>query len=194
MRTSVVGGQLAGPDGLVAADLLCEDGVIAAITAPGGTGPADEIVDARGHVVFPGFIDPHVHSRDPGSLAKEDFAHSTKAALMAGVTTVFEMPNAVPPVTNVNVLRDRAERHESAAHTDFGLWGQALGAENVDDLPGLYDAGVVGVKVFWGYALDRESKRLVYNTGTSGRTQWCQPRTRVRCSRSSRRRAGWVDL
>ena len=73
------------------------------------------------------------------------------------------MPNAVPPVTDVPSFRRRAEEHGAVAHVDFGLWGLSLGTANIGDLPGLFAEGAVAVKLFWGYALDKESKRLVYN-------------------------------
>jgi allantoinase len=66
--------------------------------------------------------EPHVHSRDPGLTHEEDFAHSTRAAAAGGVTTVLEMPNAIPPVTSAAVFEERAAQHTRAASVDFGLW------------------------------------------------------------------------
>ena len=77
MRTVVRGGTLVTPQGLVEADLLCGDGVVEAWVDRGAAVEADERVDATGLLVFPGFIDPHVHSRDPGNTHKETFHHST---------------------------------------------------------------------------------------------------------------------
>jgi len=162
VRLLVTGGTLVTGAGTLDADVLCEDGRIAAILERGAAVPADERLDAAGLLVFPGFIDPHVHSRDPGITSKEDFAHSTAGALAGGLTTLFEMPNAVPPVTTAEIFEQRAREHAQVASVDFGLWGQAIGAENLDDLGGLVAAGAVGVKLFWGYALDRATKRLVY--------------------------------
>lgn len=144
-------------------DVICEDGVIAALERSGSSSRADEVIDATGMLVFPGFIDPHVHSREPGLTYKEDFSHSTRAAASGGVTTILEMPNAVPPVSDVATFHDRASQHERTAFVDFGLWGLSLGAANFAEIRGLFDAGVVAVKLFWGYALHRETKQLVYN-------------------------------
>lgn len=163
MRLLIANGTLVSESGTLRADLLCEDGLIKAILGDTHGIACDERYDAAGQLVFPGFIDPHVHSRDPGQTAKETFAHSTAAALASGVTTVLEMPNAVPPVTTVDLFRERAAAHEEHAWTDFGLWGQALGSANTSEIAGMFAAGAVAVKLFWGYALDRESKRLVYN-------------------------------
>jgi dihydroorotase len=164
MSLLVRGGMVVSPEGRRAADVLCEDGAIAAVLEPGSEVAADEVVDATGLLVFPGFIDPHVHPRDPGDTHKEDFAHASRAAAAGGITTLLVMPNAVPPVTDVASFRRRAEEHGAVAHVDFGLWGLSLGMANIGDLPGLFAEGAAAVKLFWGYALDRQSKRLVYNT------------------------------
>ncbi len=163
MRIRISNGTIVTPSGRFQADVVCQDGVIAALAEPGRGGAADEVIDASGRLVFPGFIDPHVHSRDPGLTEKEDFAHSTRAAAAGGITTICEMPNAVPPVTDVQVLRDRAAQHSEVASVDFGLWALSLGPENLDEVPRLIEAGAVGVKLFWGYALHRTTRQLVYN-------------------------------
>lgn len=163
MRLVVRGGTVVTPQGSFESDLVCEDGIIGAVAAPGRAPDADQVIDATGLLVFPGFIDPHVHSRDPGLTEKEDFAHSTRAAAAGGITTLLEMPNAIPPVSDAAVFHERAAQHAKVAAVDFGLWGISLGAENLEDLPALVEAGAVGVKLFWGYALHRETKQLVYN-------------------------------
>jgi dihydroorotase-like cyclic amidohydrolase len=67
-----------------------------ALVARGEPSRGEEVIEANGLLVFPGFIDPHVHSRDAGLTGKEDFAHSTRAAAAGGVTTILEMPNTIP--------------------------------------------------------------------------------------------------
>jgi dihydroorotase-like cyclic amidohydrolase len=165
MRLHLTNGQLVTPAGLLHGDLLCEDGLISGVLDAGTKVDADERYDAAGKLVFPGFIDPHVHSRDPGLSHKEDFEHSTRGALTGGTTTVLEMPNAVPPVDSVEVFEQRREQHQRSAWTDFGLWGLALGEANLDQIGPLFEAGAVAVKLFWGYALHRETRALVYNLG-----------------------------
>jgi allantoinase len=175
MRLHITGGTLVTGAGTTRADVLCEDGRIAALLEPGQPVAADERCDATGLLVFPGFIDPHVHSRDPGITTKETFAGSTAGALAGGLTTIFEMPNAVPPVTDAEVFEQRAREHARVASVDFGLWGQALGEANLGDLGGLVAAGAVGVKLFWGYALDRATKRLVYTYADASPEEVIQP-------------------
>jgi dihydroorotase len=163
LKLTVRNGTVVTPQGSYEADVECEDGRITALEAPGRSSGSDEEIDASGLLVFPGFIDPHVHSRDPGLTEKEDFAHSTRAAAAGGVTTVLEMPNAIPPVSDVPTFRERAEQHARVASVDFGLWAISLGAENLGEIPALVEEGAVGVKLFWGYALHRQTKQLVYN-------------------------------
>ncbi|WP_157988056.1 dihydroorotase [Jiangella endophytica] len=163
MRVVVTGGDLVTEQGPIPADLLLADGRVEAWLDRGSAVVADERVDAAGLLVFPGFIDPHVHSRDPGHTHKETFHHSTLGALCGGTTTVLEMPNAVPAVTDVATFEARRAAHAAHAWTDFGLWGMALGPANLDQIALLHGAGAVAVKFFWGYALDKETKGLVYN-------------------------------
>ncbi len=163
MKLVVRNGTVVSPQGRYPADIVCEDGRIEALFAPGEAPGGEEEIEATGLLVFPGFIDPHVHSRDPGLTEKEDFAHSTLAAAAGGVTTILEMPNTIPPVTDAGTFCERAENHARVAAVDFGLWGLSLGKENLEELPGLVKEGAVGVKLFWGYALNRRTKQLVYN-------------------------------
>jgi allantoinase len=137
------------------------------ITSIGNLGEAlaAQVYDASGKHVFPGFIDEHVHSRDPGLTHKEDFAHSTKSAAAGGITTIFEMPNSVPPVTDAKSFHSRVEEIEPKAFVDFGLWAMVNGDFNTKELPALSEAGVIGFKLFWGYALNKETMALVYSFG-----------------------------
>jgi len=100
-------------------DILVEDGKIAAI---GKKLPAAgaEIVDVKGLVVTPGLIDMHVHFREPGQEAKEDFESGSRAAAAGGFTTVAVMPNTKPVVDSsilVNGLKERA-RQASVMHIE----------------------------------------------------------------------------
>lgn len=162
-RLLVKNGSVVTPDGIQQVDILCEDGKIAALLDRGVQVDSDETIDVAGHIVYPGFIDPHVHSRDPGATEKEDFAHSTLGALMGGVTTILEMPNAVPPVESVAVFEQRRREHEPNAWVDFGLWGLSVGESNLDQLGPLVEAGAVAIKLFWGYSLRKDTRQLVYN-------------------------------
>src|SRR2546421_2164874 len=101
----IKGGPLIDPAAKINApmDILLRDGRVAEIAMPNKIrGSADEKFDARGLVVAPGFIDLHVHLREPGQAYKETIATGTSAAAAGGFTSVCTMPNTVPVV-------DRAE-------------------------------------------------------------------------------------
>src|SRR5712675_2433466 len=110
---------------------------------------AGEILDARGLHVLPGAIDVHVHFRDPGYAHKEDFATGTAAAAFGGVTTVFDMPNTIPPTGTAEVLADKHRMAAASAHVDFGLYG-LLGEDTIAHVPALVEGGVIGFKLYMG--------------------------------------------
>ena len=85
------------------ADVLVENGVIKKI-APKLTIKADRVIDASNCYVMPGFIDMHVHLRDPGMEHKETVETGVRAAVHGGFTTVVAMPNTKPVVDNGDVV------------------------------------------------------------------------------------------
>jgi dihydroorotase len=97
----IKGGYLIDPAAKINApmDVLLRDGRVAEVAAPNKIrGGADEKLDARGLVVAPGFIDLHVHLREPGQGYKETVASGTAAAAAGGFTSVCTMPNTAPVV------------------------------------------------------------------------------------------------
>src|SRR6185312_7214189 len=89
------GGTVATPGGISQADIGVTGGRIAAIGSLSNAKAAD-IFDARGLHVLPGAIDTQVHFREPGNEHKEDLSTGSLAAVLGGVTAVFEMPNTAP--------------------------------------------------------------------------------------------------
>ncbi|MDI3257283.1 MAG: allantoinase AllB [Kyrpidia sp.] len=156
------GGRIVTPRETFAGDVGVVDGKISVLGHLAGAS-ASRVYDASGKYVLPGLIDEHVHSRDPGLTHKEDFAHATRAAAAGGITTVLEMPNCIPPVVDAESFQSRVWEIAPKAFVDFGLYGMVLGDENAGALPGLAEAGVVGFKLFWGYALNRKTRALVYD-------------------------------
>ncbi len=84
-------------------DLLIEDGKIAEIKTA-LSAKADQIIDAKGCFVMPGFIDLHTHLRDPGFEEKETIETGALAAAKGGFTTILAMPNTSPVVDNADVV------------------------------------------------------------------------------------------
>lgn len=143
------GGQVVTADAVFAASVAIDGGVIVAVGADELMPPARETLDARGLHVLPGAIDVHVHFRDPGYPHKEDFASGTAAAAFGGVTTVFDMPNTIPPTGTAEVLAAKQKMAAEKAHIDFGLYG-LLGEDTIAHVPALIDGGVIGFKLYMG--------------------------------------------
>lgn len=143
------GGQVVTPDGVARADIGVTAGRIAAVgEVPAGAG-AEEI-DARGLHVLPGVIDAHVHFREPGLTRKEDFVTGSRAAVLGGVTAVFEMPNSDPATVSAELLADKMSRAQGRMACDYAFYvgGTAENADSLSELERL--PGCAGVKIFMG--------------------------------------------
>lgn len=77
-----------------------------------------EVIDASGLVAAPGFVDTHVHFREPGQTHKEDIASGAAAAAAGGFTTVVMMANTAPPVDNAEALTANLRRGEATGIQD----------------------------------------------------------------------------
>ena len=143
------GGKVVSPDSVIEASVAIKDGLVLAVGADAAMPQARESLDAKGMHVLPGAIDVHVHFRDPGYPHKEDFASGTIAAAFGGVTTVFDMPNTIPPTGNAEILAAKHKIAASKAHVDFGLYG-LLGEETIAQVPELIAGGVIGFKLYMG--------------------------------------------
>jgi dihydroorotase len=147
------GGRVVTPDSVLAASVAIKDGAILSVGAAGAMPPARETLDASGLHVLPGAIDVHVHFRDPGYPHKEDFASGTIAAAFGGVTTVFDMPNTIPPAGTGEILAAKHQIAAAKAHVDFGLYG-LLGEDTIAHVPELAK-GVIGFKLYMGNTFGR---------------------------------------
>jgi allantoinase len=146
-RTVIAGGTVATDSAVLAADVVIQDGRIAALTEPGAGGRADELIDASGLFVLPGAIDMHAHFEDPGHTEREDFTTGTMSAAAGGITTVFEHPLTYPPVTTVELYREKREMARRKVVVDFALWG-ALTAPSIPAIAGQWAEGAMGFKAF----------------------------------------------
>jgi allantoinase len=130
------------------ADVGLRDGRIVAVAAYGGLEAAEVVELADDEVLLPGLVDTHVHVNEPGRTEWEGFASATRAAAAGGVTTIVDMPlNSIPPTTTVAALEEKRGVAEGQAYVDVGFWGGAV-PDNLDDLAGLHEAGVLGFKCF----------------------------------------------
>lgn len=129
-------------------DILLRDGRVAEIAPPNKIkAGADQKVDARGLIVAPGFIDLHVHLREPGQTHKETIATGTEAAAAGGFTSVCTMPNTVPVVDSAEWVRWLAHRDRGAIVNVFAIAAATQGSQGVSltNFAELQSAGAVAV-------------------------------------------------
>ena len=160
----LLGGKVVTPSGIVQADIGVRGERIAAIGAF-AQASAVETFDVRGLHVLPGVIDTHVHFREPGNLEKEDMETGSRAAVLGGVTGVFEMPNTNPPTTTRLLVEDKLKRARERMYCDHAFY---IGA-SMENIGALFQLerlpGVAGVKAFLGSStgsllLDKEEAIL----------------------------------
>jgi dihydroorotase len=142
-------GTVVNHDGVGQRDVGVRAGRIAFI---GDLSAADagEVIDCTGLHVLPGVVDSQVHFREPGLIHKEDLETGSRAAVLGGVTAVFEMPNTNPLTTSETMLADKVARASGRMHCDFAFWvgGTHENARDVSELERL--PGAAGIKVFMG--------------------------------------------
>jgi len=128
-----------------AKNILIKNGKISKITNKGPK--AEKTIDAKGNFVLPGLIDCHVHFREPGLAHKEDFLTGSMAAAKGGVTTIFDMPNTLPPTTTIDALEQK-RRLAAKSIVNYGL---IFGA-TMDNIPDIKKAkNIAAVKLYMDY-------------------------------------------
>ncbi|WP_185983067.1 dihydroorotase [Aureimonas mangrovi] len=147
--TVLKGGTVVNQDGEGVRDIGILNGRIAQIGSIEASA-AGEVVDCTGLHILPGVIDSQVHFREPGPTHKEDLESGSRAAVLGGVTSVFEMPNTDPLTTSESALADKIARASGRMHCDFAFWvgGTRENAADVGELERL--PGAAGIKVFMG--------------------------------------------
>ena len=142
-------GTIVNHNGIGDGDVAIKDGKIVGV-GDFKTATADKVIDAKGLHILPGVIDTQVHFREPGNEYKEDLETGANAAVLGGVTGVFEMPNTNPTTSTNAALADKIKRATGRMSCDFAFYAGATG-ENIDELPDLeHQLGCVGIKVFMG--------------------------------------------
>lgn len=141
------GGTIVSSLGRSIADVGIVGGRIARVGDLGDAKTASRL-DAHGLHVLPGVIDSHVHMREPGNEHKEDLESGTRAAVLGGVCTVFEMPNTNPPTVDAAALADKVSRSQGRTWANTAFY---IGAtpDNLEELGALEQLpGCSGVKLF----------------------------------------------
>ena len=111
---------------------------------------SSKVYDATDKVVLPGIIDTQVHFREPGSTDAEDLESGSRAAVLGGVTSLFEMPNTNPPTANLIEFDKKLKAAKNRMHSNYAFYFGAT-PDNTDQLADLKNVeGCCGVKLFAG--------------------------------------------
>ena len=138
------------PDGASAADVVVQDGVIAAVLDHEEFDAQDDadVTDLGDLVLMPGLVDTHVHLNEPGREEWEGFASGTKSARAGGVATLIDMPlNSSPVTTSTSRLESKRTSARGKLSVDVGFHAGLI-PDNADRIATVIEAGAVAVKVF----------------------------------------------
>jgi len=177
------------PGGLARTSVAIAGGRIAAL---GADGPAARTIDCTGLLILPGVIDTQVHFREPGLTHKEDLESGSRAAVLGGVTAVFEMPNTSPNTDTADALADKLARAKGRMWCDHAFYAGATheNAESLAELEML--PGCAGVKLFMGASTgnllvaDDEGLRRAVASGRRRMAIHCEDEPRMQERRNFR--------
>lgn len=155
-------------------DVLIEGGVFKKIGLPGefsGKKTAERI-ESEGRYLIPGFIDPHVHVREPGYSYKEDWDSCSRAALKGGAVAIFDMPNNREPVVDERTIRTKRDIAIQKSYVNFGLY-IALTDTNTETVSALRVQRLIcGVKIY----LSKTTGNITVRSEDSLLRVFCQPK------------------
>lgn len=142
---------------LISADLLLQSGKISRIASQIGPEAGWNVIDCNGMLVTPGFIDPHVHLREPGFTDKETIRTGSRAAVKGGYTTVFAMPNVSPCPDTPQRMADMVLRAQDAP-LDVRFYAPLSAGEKGEELTDFRELKETGA-----VALSDDGKGLQHN-------------------------------
>ena len=114
------------------ADIGISEGIIKSVGKIEKTSN-EKILDVNNLAILPGVIDTQVHFREPGSTDVEDLESGSKAAVLGGVTSVFEMPNTNPPTSNQTEFNKKLSLAKNRMFSNYAFYFGAT-PQNIDDL------------------------------------------------------------
>ena len=152
-RIAICNADIVNEGRIFKGSVLVEDDRIAQITEYGkgneGFTNVDNEFDASGLLLFPGFIDTHVHFREPGLTHKADIFSESRAAVCGGVTSVCEMPNTKPPATTAELIDEKYRIAAKNSAVNYAFFAGATN-DNFEELMRLDYSKIPGIKVFMG--------------------------------------------
>ena len=150
--------KLIGKDGEYSIGV--DEGKITEISRGNLTG--DKVIDIKSNYLLPGFIDPHVHFRDPGLVQKEDFKTGSLAAAHGGFATVIDMPNTLPKTNTYKALKDKINIAKSKSSVNFYL---QAGHNSLDEMTKMMELNPISFKVFMDLETNENLEEIFQNLG-----------------------------
>ena len=150
--------KLIGKDGEYSIGV--DEGKITEISRGNLTG--DKVIDIKSNYLLPGFIDPHVHFRDPGLVQKEDFKTGSLAAAHGGFAAVIDMPNTLPKTNTYKALKDKINIAKSKSSVNFYL---QAGHNSLDEMTKMMELNPISFKVFMDLETDENLEEIFQNLG-----------------------------
>ncbi len=133
----------------------------------------EDHIDFGNKLILPAGIDAHVHFRDPGLTHKEDFYTGSLAAAFGGISSVFDMPNTIPPTTTIQSLNNKIISFEKKSVVDFGLYAGVTN-DNLEKIANL-SKKCNGFKIYLGNTTgsllfyDKNLKSALTEIGLTGK-------------------------
>lgn len=121
---------------------------------------ASKTIDMKNNYVLPGFIDPHIHFRDPGLTQKEDFKTGSMAAANGGFTTVIDMPNTLPKTNTYKALKEKIQIAERKSVVNFEL---QAGPNALDEMERMMELNPIAFKVFMDLESDESLEKIFHD-------------------------------
>ena len=121
---------------------------------------ASETIDVKNNYVLPGFIDPHIHFRDPGLTQKEDFKTGSLSAANGGFTTVFDMPNTLPKTDTYDALKEKIKIAKSKSVVNFEIFA---GTNDLDEMERMVELKPIAFKIFMDLESDENLENIFHD-------------------------------
>lgn len=141
----------------------------------------DEIIDIKNNYILPGFIDPHVHFRDPGLTQKENFKTGSSSAVNGGFTTVIDMPNTLPKTNTYENLKEKIKIGNEKSIVNFEL---QAGHNTLDEMEKMIELNPVSFKVFMDLESDESLEKIFSDLGTLKKTTKYNGLVAVHCEKN----------
>lgn len=143
---------------------------------------ASRTIDIKNNYILPGFIDPHIHFRDPGLTQKEDFKTGSLSAANGGFTTVFDMPNTLPKTNTYKALKEKIKIAESKSVINFEL---LAGTNSLDEMEKIIELNPIAFKIFMDLESDESLNEIFGNLSALKRTTSYRGLVATHCEKKS---------